>query len=69
MTTKYVTIEIVIEVEYDDDIQLDDEELKELAFAGIPIQHDAQFSQRDIVSEARCFTHYEKEDAEVSDFI
>lgn len=68
MTTKYVTVEIVIEVEYDDDIELDDDEIMDLAFSGIPTQHHAQFSQRDIVSEARCFTHYEREDAEVSDF-
>ena len=68
MTTKYVTVEIVIEVEYDDHIELDDEEIMDLAFAGIPTRHDAQFSQQDIVSEARCFTHYEREDAEVSDF-
>jgi len=69
MTTKYVTMQVTVTVEYPDLLQLDDEALITTAMKSLTEFYETNVGPLGKVVWAKCFSEVHEEDCEVSDFV
>ena len=68
MTTKYVTMQVTITVEYPDRLELDNETIVTAAMGSLSQNYEIDVGPLGKIVWAKCFSEVHEEDCEVSDF-
>ena len=69
MTTKYVTMQVTVTLEYPDDLCLDDEAVITAAMSSLSQNYETDVGPLGKIVWAKCFSEVHQEDCEVSDFV
>jgi len=68
MTTKYVTMEVTVTVEYPDNLTLENEDIISAAMSSLSQSYEIDVGPMGTIVWAKCFSEVHEEDCEVSDF-
>lgn len=68
MTTKYVTMQVTVTVEYPDRLELDNETIVTAAMGSLSPNYEIDVGPLGKIVWAKCFSEVHEEDCEVSDF-
>ena len=68
MTTKYVTMQVTVTVEYPDRLELDNETIVTAAIGSLSQNYEIDVGPLGKIVWAKCFSEVHEEDCEVSDF-
>lgn len=68
MTTKYVTMQVTVTVQYPDRLELDNETIVTAAMGSLSQNYEIDVGPLGTIVWAKCFSEVHEEDCEISDF-